>query len=406
MTDRKLTRRSIARIAVAAPGLALVGISAAGRAQPKYPDPVKIGAVLNLSGPTAAQGNDFRAGLEFAAQQWNAKGGIGGSKIEFLFEDHAAQPAKAVTAAQKLIQVDGVKVLVNVYSSPVLAVAPIAAKEKVLQISAGATSPRLVNISKYFMTSVANAALEVEVMLAFIKKKLDVKKLAIIYSNDDFGLGIRDVAKTGWSASGGTIVAEEGIEPAKADLGAVATKVAGAKPDAVYVALSGAALGSTVKNLREAGYDGAIVSHQGYETPDLFSVAGSAIGKSYWTSAAQLASAEGKAADEAFAAEFKKAFNRPPETYVRTHYDMAMSLFQAMDNLRKAGKEWSAENIRGALLALGTINGVLGPFAYREDGTALRELDIRSMMADGKPGVLMTADQIQKEGIFSFKTDK
>jgi branched-chain amino acid transport system substrate-binding protein len=406
MTNRKVIRRDFVRLAAAVPGLAVIAASGAGRAQPKYPDPVKIGAVLNLSGPTAAQGNDFRAGLEFAAQQWNAKGGIGGSKIEFLFEDHAAQPAKAVTAAQKLIQVDGVKVLVNVYSSPVLAVAPIATKEKVLQISAGATSPRLVNISKYFMTSVANAALEVEVMLAFARKKLGTKKLAIVYGNDDFGLGIRDVAQANWKASGGTISGEEGIDPGKADLAAVATKVAGSKPDAVYIALSGVALGSTVKNLREAGYNGPIISHQGYETPELFSVAGAAIGTSYWTSAAQVVTPEGKAKDDAFAASFKKAFNRPPETYVRTHFDLAMSLFQAMDNLRKQGKEWSAENIRGALLALGTIDGILGAFSYREDGTALRALDIRSMLPDGKPGVLLTSAQIESEGIYSFKVGK
>src|ERR1044071_336663 len=114
------SRRSINRLAVALPGVALAGSASGAWAQASYPDPFKIGAILNLTGPTAGQGADFRAGLELAAQQWNAKGGIGGSKIEFVFEDHAAQPAKAVTAAQKLIQVDGVKVLANVYSSPVL----------------------------------------------------------------------------------------------------------------------------------------------------------------------------------------------------------------------------------------------------------------------------------------------
>jgi hypothetical protein len=79
-----------------------------------------------------------------------------------------------------------------------------------------------------------------------------------------------------------------------------------------------------------------------------------------------------------------------------------MSLFEAMDNLRKQGKPWTAENIRAALLALGTTTGVLGPFSYREDGTALRELDIKTYK-EGKGVVYLTAAQIQAEGIFSFK---
>jgi branched-chain amino acid transport system substrate-binding protein len=358
-----------------------------------------MGAVLNLTGPTAGQGADFRAGLELAAQQWNAKGGIGGSKIEIMFEDHAAQPAKAVTAAQKLIEVDGVKVLANVYSSPVLAVVPIAQKDKVLQVSAGATSPRLVNISPYFMTSVANAALEVEVMLAFAKKKLNVSKLAILYGIDDFGAGVRDVTKTQWTKMGGTVVADEGIDPAKADLAAVAAKLATAKPDAIYVALAGVAIGTSVKNIREAGFTGPLLGQQGFEAPELFSVAGSAANNSYWTSAATTID---KGKEDAFVAAYKAAFNREPTIYARTHYDLAVSLFEAMDKLRKEGKPWTAENIRAALLSLGTTVGVLGPFSYREDGTALRQLDIKTYK-DGKGMVFLTAAQIEANGIFSFK---
>lgn len=395
---RSISRRSINRFAVALPGVAFVG-AADARAQASYPNPFKMGAVLNLTGPTAGQGADFRAGLELAAQQWNAKGGIGGSRIEIVFEDHAAQPAKAVTAAQKLIQVDGVKVLANVYSSPVLAVVPIAQKEKVLQVSAGATSPRLINVSPYFMTSVANAALEVEVMLAFARKKLGASKIAILYGIDDFGSGVRDVAKAVWTKMGGTVVADEGIDPGKADLAAVAAKLAAAQPDAIYVALAGVAIGTSVKQIREAGFTKPLLGQQGFEAPELFSVAGSAAENSFWTSAATTVA---KDKEDAFVAAYKAAFNREPTIYARTHYDLAMSLFEAMDKLRKEGKAWTAENIRAALLGLGTTIGVLGPFSYREDGTALRQLDIKTFK-DGKGVVYLTAAQIEAEGIFSFK---
>src|SRR5262249_26462403 len=162
----------------------------------------------------------------------------------------------------------------------VLAVMPIAQKDKVLQVSAGATSPRLVNISPYFMTSVANAALEADVILAFAKKKLGATKLAILYGIDDFGSGGRDAAKATWTKMGGTIVADEGIDPAKADLAAVAAKLVAAQPDAIYVVLAGVAIGTSVKQIREAGYTKPLLGQQGFEAPELFSVAGSAANNS------------------------------------------------------------------------------------------------------------------------------
>ena len=82
-----------------------------------------------------------------------------------------------------------------------------------------------------------------------------------------------------------------------------------------------------------------------------------------------------------------------------------MSLFEAVANVRKQGKEWSADNIRAGLLALGMTTGVLGPFTYREDGTALRALDIKTIK-DGKAAVFLPAADMESQGIFSFKAGK
>jgi branched-chain amino acid transport system substrate-binding protein len=282
---KRVSRRSINRFAIALPGVALVGGASGAWGQATYPNPFKMGAVLNLTGPTAGQGADFRAGLELAAQQWNAKGGIGGSKIEIVFEDHAAQPAKAVTAAQKLIQVDGVKVLANVYSSPVLAVVPIAQKDKVLQISAGATSPRLVNISPYFMTSVANAALEVEVMLGFAKKKLGASKIAILYGIDDFGSGVRDSAKAVWAkmvAPSWQTRASIRAKPISRPWQPLCRRQARRN----LCCAGGRRHWHVGQADPQAGFTKPLLGQQGSEAPELFIVAGSAAENSYWTSAA------------------------------------------------------------------------------------------------------------------------
>jgi branched-chain amino acid transport system substrate-binding protein len=366
-----------------------------------YPATFKVGGIFNLTGVAANQGAEFLHGLEHAATTYNEGPGkgIGGSRIQVIAEDMgAAEPAKAVAAAQKLIQVDGVKVLANVYTSPVLAVMPICEKAQVLQITAGATSPRLANVSRLFMADVANAALEAEVGLAFARKALGAKKIAIIYGNDDFGTAVRDVATKAWTAGGGTITGSEGVAPNQTEIASIATKLAAGKPDIVYVSLAGGNIGASVKQLREAGITVPLIGQQGFESQDLFTVAGSAAEKSFWTSAAVTVD---QTKNEAFTASYKKAYGQDPTIYARNHYDLGMTLFAAATELRKQGKEWTGENLRNAMLALGTYVGVTGPFSYRPDGTALRRLDIKTFH-EGKSSVHLTAAQIQTDNIYQF----
>ena len=69
---------------------------------------IPVGAIEVLSGPSAAYGIAIKAGLELALDEINAKGILGGKKIELTVEDSAATPDQAVNAARKLIGRDKV----------------------------------------------------------------------------------------------------------------------------------------------------------------------------------------------------------------------------------------------------------------------------------------------------------
>lgn len=70
-------------------------------------DPVRIGALMVLSGQYAMQGNAFREGIELAIEEVNAKGGINGRKLELQAEDTGNLPANALTASRRLLQAQG-----------------------------------------------------------------------------------------------------------------------------------------------------------------------------------------------------------------------------------------------------------------------------------------------------------
>ena len=87
---------------------------------------VKIGAILPLTGDAAQYGKACRCGMDLAVKQLNAQGGVLGKTLCIIYEDSQAVPSTAVSAINKLIAVDGVKLIIgDMFSSPTLAIAPI-----------------------------------------------------------------------------------------------------------------------------------------------------------------------------------------------------------------------------------------------------------------------------------------
>lgn len=363
----------------------------------------KFGAVLNLSGPTAEQGQEFLRGLEVAVAEWNeTRDGIDGSPIELIVEDHGAQPALAVTAASKLISVDEVPVYANVYSSPVLATLEESDPAGVLQVTAGANSPALVDVSPLLLSSIANAALEADVILAYAAEELDAQRLAIVYGNDDFGLGVRDRAEQVWEDRGLEVVASEGQDPQNADYSALAAKVVAEDPDVVYFAIGGVNIGKAVKAIVEAGFSGAMVGNQGYENPDLFEVAGPLAIGSVWTSSAVAPDSPERANfDERYRAAY--GADAEPTLFAQNHYDLANAVLLAAANLKDAGRSWTGSELADAMLALGVVEGVVGPFTLQADGTALRQLDLKTTTDGATSELFLSAEEIQERGFFQFE---
>lgn len=117
-TSEKTTRRGFLRgtTGVAAGSVAmLAGLNSAANAQTG--DPIVIGCPAPLTGPVAADGIEFRNGLEMAADEINAAGGILGRPIELVFVDTESKGDDVVIqAAQRLIDRDNASALITGYN--------------------------------------------------------------------------------------------------------------------------------------------------------------------------------------------------------------------------------------------------------------------------------------------------
>lgn len=119
------SRRVLLRVAAAGAVLSLpVGVLAQGNA------PFKIGTILSVTGPGAFLGDHMKRGMELAIEEINAKGGINGRKIEWVFYDAETQSTKAVTSTRRLIEQDKVDIIVGGGNASGLALAMVPLVEK------------------------------------------------------------------------------------------------------------------------------------------------------------------------------------------------------------------------------------------------------------------------------------
>lgn len=195
---------------------------------------IKIGFIGPMSGDAASYGEIISRGAQIAAQDINSSGGINGKKIEIVIADSKCNGPGAVTALQRLIDIDGIKYFIaGICSSETISMAPIIEKNKLVGISPSATSPAISGISKYvFRNAPSDAARGTEIANLLMKS---YKKPAIISANTDYSKGLRDTFVNTLKESNIKVVADEIYNPDSRDFRSILTKVKNAQPDAIFM---------------------------------------------------------------------------------------------------------------------------------------------------------------------------
>ena len=128
----------------------LLALTLVACGQQQTAESYKFGAVLPLTGTNAFYGDFAKAGIALAVEDLNAQGGINGRKVEIIYEDSAGDKSRATTAAQKLINIDGVSGIVTVTTPMGGAIAPVAEENKIPFIYASATNSFTTNKTYVF----------------------------------------------------------------------------------------------------------------------------------------------------------------------------------------------------------------------------------------------------------------
>src|SRR3989338_10042895 len=215
----------------------------------------KIGVMYPLTGDGASYGLPIQRTTKIAIDEINAKGGVNGRKLEAIYEDGKCNPKDGNAAAQKLVNIDKVEVIIGgVCSGETLGAAPIAEENKVALISPSATSPDITNAGDFIFRLAPSDAFAGIVAAEYASKDLKTSKAAIISETTDYAQGLRNVFKSYFEDLGGEIVADETYNPEDTDFRTQVTKVKAANPDIIYLVPQAPQKGLLlVKQIKEAG---------------------------------------------------------------------------------------------------------------------------------------------------------
>lgn len=215
----------------------------------------------SLTGPAEVYGTVNALAKWMAMEEINDAGGINGRMIELVIEDSQCNAWHAITAYNKLTDVDGVKIILGTTcSGAMLGIAPLAEEDGVVVFSASATSRDIADAGDYIFRTAINDA-QLGIAIGNVLWSDGIRKLATISESTDYAESVRQTAVAQFEKWGGEVVAAEQYASDATNFITHLSKLLNADPDAIHLAAQGEYSGGTiVKQLRELGYTGPIYS--------------------------------------------------------------------------------------------------------------------------------------------------
>jgi branched-chain amino acid transport system substrate-binding protein len=217
---------NVRRLALAVLTLTLGALPASGRAAPPPGrPPVKLGALLAVTGGASFLGAPEERSLRLAVERANAAGGLGGAPIELIVKDTGGDAAKAVSMARQLIDEEHVFAIIGPSTSgETMNVKKVADEGKTLLLSCAAAETIVLPVSPWVFKTPQNDSHAVQKIFERIKAA-GLTRVGVLSSNTGFGKAGKAQLEKLAPQFGLTVVASEVYAKDATALGAEVTKI-------------------------------------------------------------------------------------------------------------------------------------------------------------------------------------
>ena len=327
--------------------------------------PIKIGAVLSVTGPASYLGDPELKTLQTYVEKINAEGGVIGRKIELIHYDDGTEAGKANSFAKRLIESDKVDFIIGgTTTGATMAMVPLVEKAEIPFISLAGAVVVIEPVKKWVFKTPHTDRMAAEKVFADMKKR-GITKIALLSDTGGFGQSGRKEAKGVIDKYGNTLVADETYGPADTDVTTQLTKIKGT-PGVQAIFVFGFGQGSAVatKNYGQLGITVPMYQSHGVASNEYITLSGKAAeGVRMPTPALLVANSlpdsdPQKPVVVGYDKTYRDKYKADPSTFGGYAYD---ALYLAVNAIKKAGSTDKAK-VRDALEQTAGFIGTTGKF--------------------------------------------
>ena len=332
-------------------------------------DTVTLAVVSPVTGDSAEYGIHFNVGAQMAADKINEAGGINGKQVVLKSFDSKNDAKEAAEVARLICQDKTILATIGDFSSTCcMATAPIYEENKTVQISPSAGLIDFPRVGPYnFSTTGVQENDGGFLMNRVINEKMGTKSVAIVYTNNNYGLNMLSYMTQEAEADGVVITDTEAIASGEKDFTAIVSKMRQTEPEAVAIVGSYNEVANCVKQIRQVGWDVPVAISGSALTDQLVELLGDDVNGIYSNIA--FVASDNTPETKEFNEEFTKRANMPPSFHSISTYDTVMLV---CDAAIKCGDNLNRETLKDAIQSYKGFDGLMGPFEFTEDGAVYR----------------------------------
>jgi branched-chain amino acid transport system substrate-binding protein len=318
-------------------------------------DTLKVGVVSPITGATATFGQENVNGIKLAYEKLK-KTAV--RKFELVIEDDKSDAIESTNATRKLINIDKISAMIGEpTSSLALASAPIVQEAKIPFITPTATNIKVTQVGDYISRACFTDDFQGVVMAKFAVNTLKKKKgLILVENTSDYSKGLAKSFSDEFIKLGGKLASSEELTyvAKDTDFQSLLRKVKRSNPDFIFVPGYYVEVGLIIKQARALGINVPFMGGDGWDSPKLFEIAGSAVKGSYISN--HFAPDDKDPIVQNFVKEYTKAYGVKPGGFAALGYD-SVGIMNAA--IQKA-KSTKSSDINAELVKTKNYQGVTG----------------------------------------------
>ena len=351
--------------------------------------PIKIAGLMELSGTGTTSGTNFNDGVKLAVKEINASGGILGRKIEYDANDTQSQPQVAKALAVRAIDDGAYVVMGPVFSGSILVSMAETKRAEIPNFTGGEAATITQQGNQYIFRTSFTQASAIPKVARYLKDNVKAKTVAVIYTNNDFGKGGRDVFLKAAEAQGIRVVADISTDPGQVDFSSPVLKAKQASADVLFVYTNEEEAARCLRELKKQGYDKPVVGETVLTSQKVIELAGDAANGA--VAHVGLTADAPNPGIKAFAEKFQKEYGYKPDHNGIKGYTAMYVVKAVTEKVGKVDPKAFANAMHGISLSAKQYPGILMDVSFDQNG----DLDRESFMTKVVNGKQQVTDVLQ-----------